>query len=202
MMDIVLDGRIVDVVTNPLAQKHFVDDNAAAERRKKTIERNRWLIAGSKCKTLSNEVEEEVIFSHSDQKKWKDIQYQFILLRHFIKYPPIMGQIEQIFAEFLDEISEVEPDLISRIRSELQRMNIPPVPPTYRTFFPPYLSNGSTIDHPSIKVFIRATASFLNFLVDNDREDYRRIRDGVYASMGLLSPDKLREDVVARRQKK
>ncbi|KAL6528874.1 hypothetical protein OROMI_029050 [Orobanche minor] len=46
MMDMVLGGHKMDVVTSLLAQKQFVDKQAAAERRKKIIERNRWLYAG------------------------------------------------------------------------------------------------------------------------------------------------------------
>lgn len=98
MMDMVMEGQKVDALTNPLVQKQFVDDQAAAKRRKKILERNRWLYAGLKCKTVSNAVEEEVIFLHFDQEKWKDIQYQFIQLRHFVKNPPIMGLVDSVYA--------------------------------------------------------------------------------------------------------
>lgn len=142
---------------------------------------------------MSNEVLEEVIHSHSDQEKWRDIQYQFILLCHYLQHLPVMGPIENVYSQSLDKVSKINLDLIQHIRTEMEKRKIPLLSPPCYTYLLPYLSDNKIVDHPSIKKFIRETGRFLNISVDHEKSDYRNIRDGIYASMGLTYPDKLKE---------
>lgn len=170
--------------------------------RRKVIERKRWLLTGKKCRSISNEEEREIIFSHTDQDKWDDIQHQFILLHYWVKHPFFQGPVDQVYAKFIKEMYEVEPNLLKKIRSEMQKRNIKLSYLPCRTYLPLHLSDEKTIDQTTIKAYIRATAKFIGVKVDDSNEEYKAIRDGVYASLGLECPDRKREEAAAKRMRK
>lgn len=91
---------------------------------------------------------------------------------------------------------------MKKIRNTATQKNIPLTALPCYSFFLPLLKDGKTIDHPAINSFVRATAKSYGVAVDNKSEQFKRVRDGVYASMNLQSPDKLREEAAAKRLRK
>lgn len=58
---------------------------------------------------------------------------------------------------------------------------------------PSLLEEGEYIDRTAIGACVRHAISFLGIPVGQS-DDYHRIRDGIYSSMGQVSNEKLAED--------
>lgn len=127
-------------MSNPLAHKQFVDEKVAADRRKKILERNCWILVGKKCMNLSNEIKWHVLFSHTYQDKWNAIEDQFTLMYFYIKHPTILGHstIDQTYAKYLKEIAELEPGLMRKIRSKAHKKGIKITAHPCHKFHPPF----------------------------------------------------------------
>lgn len=90
-------------------------------------------------------------------------------------------------------------NLIRRVREETRLANI--IVPTLarETFAPLLLAEGKYVDRAEIDACARNTALFLDITVGLN-EDYRRICDSIYVSMGQVSKEKQADDREAARR--
>lgn len=200
----IMSGHQVDPYTvgNFEVQRQFVIKSEAMKARMlKVIEHNKWILAGKEC-TVSKFVSRPVPFSKEEHEKWDRLINQFVLLHYYIREPTLDGPTEEVFAKFLDNLNELNPDIIGRVKEEAAHRNIQLSPPPCHIFEIPVLKHGKTPRLSSIRAYIHATAKFLDILVDDNSDAYKRVRDGIYKSMGLTSPEEEREQAAAKKKQR